>query len=114
MEQRQIIRKGNWVISPFQYRGFPSRPCWLRDDLKAKVYPGATSLCGMAGYPGGWFEKKRDRTPGAPGCACKELNRQSEYSSEQVLWYEDMEQVLRRAEHISFTDVRLGPLAAVR
>ena len=109
MEQRQIIRKGKLgYITPSSIVAFHHGSVgWLRDDLKAKVYP----LWGDFFYAE-WRDilvdefEKRKKT-GSPGAhrvvpAHKALIASPNIRPEQVLWYEDMEQVLRRAERISF------------
>jgi electron transport complex protein RnfB len=109
MDQRQIVRKGSkGYFAPTSIVAFHHGAIgWMREELKARVYP----LWGEFFYAE-WrdilvdeFERRRQN--GGPGAhrvvpAYRALKASPRVRPEQILWYEDMEQVLRRAERISF------------
>jgi len=108
MVKRQIIRKTpNGYVTPNSVVGFHHGAIgWMREELKSKVYP----LWGDFFYAE-WRDiivdgfEKRKKT-GAPGAhrivpAYKALIASPKVKPEQVLWYEDMRQILKRAYQIS-------------
>ena len=109
MERRQIIRKFNDAyIAPANIVAFHHGAIgWLREDLKAKVYP----LWGDFFFAewrdilvDGFIQRKKAGAPGAHRVvpAYRALRASPKIKPEQVLWYEDMEQILKRSERISF------------
>ncbi len=108
MENRQVIRRVNdRYITPANIVGFHHGAIgWIHEDLKAKVYPLWDDF---------FFAEWRDmlvdgfikrKEAGAPGAhrvvpAYRALRASPKVRPEQVLWYEDMEQVLKRSERIS-------------
>lgn len=109
MEQRQIIRKFNDAyVAPANIVAFHHGAIgWLREDLKAKVYP----LWGDFFFAewrdiivDGFIQRKKSGAPGAHRVvpAYRALRASPNIKPEQILWYEDMEQILRRAERICF------------
>jgi ferredoxin len=108
MELRQIIRKSDMgYIAPGNIVAFHHGAIgWMREDLKAKVYP----LWGDFFFAewrdilvDGFISRKEKGAPGAHRVvpAYKALRLSPKVKPEQILWYEDMEQVLRRSERIS-------------
>jgi ferredoxin len=109
MEQRQIIRKSPLgYITPANIVAFHHGAIgWLKEDLKAKVYP----LWGDFFYAewrdilvDGFIKRKESGAPGAHRVvpAHKALQASPDIKPEQILWYEDMEQILRRSERTIF------------
>ncbi len=105
---RQIIRKSPRVISrPANIVAFHHGAIgWLREDLKAKVYP----LWGDFFFAewrdilvDGFIQRKKSGAPGAHRVvpAYKALRASPNIKPEQILWYEDMEQIIRRSERRS-------------
>jgi hypothetical protein len=108
MEKRQVIRKSpQGYITPANIVAFHHGAIgWMREDLKAKVYPLWDDF---------FFAEWRDiivddfirrKKTGAPGAhrivpAHKAL-LSSLKSSRNRSWYEDMEQILQRSERLSF------------
>jgi ferredoxin len=108
MQKRQIIRKmKNGYVTPDSVVTFHHGAIgWMREDLKARVYPlwGDFFFAEWRDIIVDDFEK-RHKT-GAPGAhrvvpAYKALQASPDIRPEQILWYEDMRQVLKRAERIS-------------
>lgn len=108
MEYRQIIRKSplGYVTPPNIVAFHHGSIGWLREDLKSKVYPlwGEFFFAEWRDIIVDEFERRKKT--GAPGAhrvvpAHKALKASPRLKSEQILWYEDMEQVLRRSERIS-------------
>lgn len=109
MEQRQIIRKNkDLYLVPNNIVAFHHGAIgWMREDLKAKVYP----LWGDFFYAE-WRDMlvdgfiRRTESGALPGHrvvpAFKALRASPDIKPEQILWYEDIEQVLQRSERISF------------
>ncbi len=109
MMQRQIVRKGVMgYFTPNSVVAFHHGAVgWMPHELKAKAY----ALWGEFFYAE-WrdilvddFERRRAK--GVPGAhrvvpAYKALRASPNIRPDQILWYEDMEQVLRRSERISF------------
>jgi len=109
MEERQVIRKmGDRYHTPANIVMFHHGAIgWMREDLKKKVYP----LWGDF-----FFEEWRDilvdgfiqrKESGAPGAhrvipSHQALKASPKVKPEDILWYEDMEQILRRSERTSF------------
>jgi len=109
MEQRQIIRKiNNSYVTPANIVAFHHGAIgWMKEDLKAKVYP----LWGDFFYAewrdilvDGFIKRKESGAPGAHRVvpAHKALLASPDIKPEQILWYEDMEQILRRSERTVF------------
>jgi len=109
MEKRQIIRKiNNGYVAPANIVAFHHGAIgWLQEDLKAKVYP----LWGDFFYAewrdilvDGFIRRKESGAPGAHRVvpAHKALLASPNIQPEQILWYEDMEQILRRSERTVF------------
>ncbi len=109
MEHRQIIRKSPvGYATPQNIVAFHHGSVgWLHEDLKAKVYP----LWGEFFFAewrdilvDGFEQRKKAGGPGGHRVvpAHKALLASPSIRPEQILWYEDMEQVLRRSERISF------------
>lgn len=109
MEQRQIIRKSNQgYAAPFNIVAFHHGAIgWLPEELKAKVYP----LWGDFFYAewrdiilDGFIRRKESGAPGAHRIipAHKALLASPDIRPDQILWYEDMEQILRRSERTIF------------
>jgi len=109
MEQRQIIRKSpQGYITPANIVAFHHGAIgWLREDLKAKVYP----LWGDFFFAewrdilvDGFIKRKESGAPGAHRVvpAYKALRASPDIKPEQILWYEDMEQILRTSERTIF------------
>jgi electron transport complex protein RnfB len=109
MTQRQVIRKaGPGYVSPGNIVMFHHGAIgWIREDLKAKVYP----LWGDFFFEewrdilvDGFIERKKKGAPGAHRVvpAYKALRASPNIRPEQILWYEDMEQILRRSERSTF------------
>jgi Na+-translocating ferredoxin:NAD+ oxidoreductase RNF subunit RnfB len=105
MEQRQIIRKSNmgYATPPNIVAFHHGAIGWLREDLKARVYP----LWGDFFYHewrdilvDGFIERKKTGAPGAHRVvpARKALLASPNIKPEQILWYEDMEQIIRKSE----------------
>jgi Na+-translocating ferredoxin:NAD+ oxidoreductase subunit B len=108
MQRRQIIRKmKDAYITPNSVVGFHHGAIgWLDEELKTKVYP----LWGDF-----FFEEWRDiivddfekrHKTGAPGAhrvvpSYKSLVASPAIKPDQILWYEDMRQILKRATRIS-------------
>jgi ferredoxin len=108
MEKRQVIRKTpQGYVTPANIVAFHHGAIgWMREDLKAQVYPLWDDF---------FFAEWRDiivddfirrKTTGAPGAhrivpAHKALKASPKIRPEQVLWYEDMEQILQRSERLS-------------
>lgn len=108
MEERQIIRKvQDKYVSPNSIVAFHHGAIgWMREDLKAKVYP----LWGDFFFAewrdiivDGFIKRKNAGGPGAHRVvpAYKALRASPKIKPEQILWYEDMEQVIKRAERRS-------------
>ena len=109
MEQRQIIRRMNQgYVAPANIVAFHHGAIgWMREDLKAKVYP----LWGDFFYAewrdiilGEFMRRKESGRPGAHRIipAHRALKASPNIKPEQILWYEDMEQILKRSERTSF------------
>lgn len=109
METRQVIRRrGASYVAPGSIVEFHHGAIgWLQEDLKAKVYP----LWGDFFFAewrdiivDGFIRRKESGAPGAHRVvpAHKALQFSPKIKSEQVLWYEDMEQILGRAKRLSF------------
>jgi NAD-dependent dihydropyrimidine dehydrogenase PreA subunit len=104
MEKRQVIRKfKDDYVAPNNIVAFHHGAIgWIHEDLKAKVYPLWDDF---------FFAEWRDiicdefisrRKRGAPGAhrvvpAYKALRASPNIKPEQILWYEDMEQILKRS-----------------
>jgi ferredoxin len=108
MEYRQIIRKNplGYVTPPNIVAFHHGSIGWLREDLKSKVYPlwGDFFFAEWRDIIVDEFERRKKT--GAPGGhrvvpAHKALKASPNIKLEQILWYEDMEQVLRRSERNS-------------
>ena len=108
MEQRQIIRKiKDDYVAPANIVAFHHGAIgWMREDLKAKVYP----LWGDFFFAewrdilvDGFIERKKSGAPGAHRVvpAYKALRASPKIKPEQILWYEDMEQIIKRSERRS-------------
>ena len=109
MAQRQIIRKfGDAYVAPNNVLMFHHGAVgWIREDLKARAYP----LWGDFFYKewrdtlvDGFLKRKATGAPGTQRVvpAYRALRASPNIKPEQILWYEDMEQILRRSERISF------------
>ena len=109
MERRQIIRKSpQGYAAPFNIVAFHHGAIgWMDEDLKSKVYP----LWGDFFYAEWrdiiWNEFMRRKEKGLPGAhriipAHKALKASPDIPKDQILWYEDMEQILQRSERMSF------------
>jgi ferredoxin len=109
MLRRQVIRKaGPGYITPPNIVMFHHGAIgWIDKDLRDKVYP----LWGDFFFEewrdilvDGFIERKKSGAPGAHRVvpAYKALRLSPNIKPEQILWYEDMEQVLRRAVRITF------------
>jgi ferredoxin len=109
MEQRQVIRRaGPAYVSPGNIVAFHHGAIgWIRQDLIDKVYP----MWGDFFFEewrdilvDGFIERKKKGALGAHRVvpAYKALRASPNIKPEQILWYEDMEQVLRRSERITF------------
>jgi Pyruvate/2-oxoacid:ferredoxin oxidoreductase delta subunit len=80
---------------------------WMRDDLKAKVYPLWDDFFFEEWRDIIWSEFMRRKKIGAPGAhriipAHKALKASPGINPDDILWYEDMEQILRRSVRSSF------------
>ena len=109
MEERQVIRKmGDRYYSPNNIVMFHHGAIgWMREDLKKKVYP----LWGDFFFEewadiiwDGFMQRKASGAPGAHRIipSHKALKASPKVKPEDILWYEDMEQILRKSERISF------------
>jgi Pyruvate/2-oxoacid:ferredoxin oxidoreductase delta subunit/DNA-binding Lrp family transcriptional regulator len=105
MEQRQIIRKfQDKYITPANIVAFHHGAIgWMSEDLKARVYP----LWGDFFFAewrdilvDGFIQRKQSGAPGAHRVvpAYKALRASPNIKPEQILWYEDMEQIIKKAE----------------
>ena len=109
MEKRQLIRRmGDRYFTPANIVMFHHGAIgWIREDLKKKVYPLWDDF-----FFAEWREILVDgfikrKEAGAPGAhrvvpAYRALRASPKIRPEQILWYEDMEQVLKRSVRISF------------
>jgi NAD-dependent dihydropyrimidine dehydrogenase PreA subunit len=109
MEHRQIIRKNPMgYITPQNIVAFHHGSVgWLPEELHAKVYRlwGDFFFAEWRDILVDGFEKRK--ATGAPAGhrvipAHKALMMSPKILPEQLLWYEDMDQVLKRSERISF------------
>ena len=108
MEKRQVIRRANdRYMSPANIVMFHHGAIgWINKDLKAKVYPLWDDFF-FAEWRDiildGFIKRKETGAPGAHRVvpAYRALRASPKVRPEQILWYEDMEQVLKRSERIS-------------
>jgi Pyruvate/2-oxoacid:ferredoxin oxidoreductase delta subunit len=109
MKKRQIIRKLNDAyVAPNSIVTFHHGAVgWLDKNLQAKVYPlwGDFFFAEWRDIIVDGFIKRKNK--GAPCAhrvvpAYRALRASPKINPAQILWYEDMEQILRRSERISF------------
>lgn len=105
MDRRQIIRRmGEGYVIPANIVAFHHGAIgWMDEELKAKVYPmwGDFFYAEWADIIMDGFIKRKES--GAPGGhrvvpAYKALRASPNIKPEQILWYEDMEEIIRRSE----------------
>lgn len=108
MYERMIIRMSDrGYITPSNVVAFHHGSIgWMNEELKAKVYPlwGEFFFAEWGDIIVDDFEKRKKT--GAPGAhrivpAHKALKASPNIRPEQILWYEDMEQILRRSKRTS-------------
>lgn len=109
MEKRQIIRKmgDRWVVPNNIVMFHHGAIGWMDEDLKARVYPmwGDFFFAEWADIIWESFmERKKKGVPGAHRIipSHKALKASPKVKPEDILWYEDMEQILRRSERTHF------------
>lgn len=109
MEKRQVVRKMNnkYMVPPNIVMFHHGAIGWMEEDLKAKVYPlwGDFFFDEWADII--WESFMQRKAKGVPGAhriipSHKALKASPNVKPEDILWYEDMEQILRKSERISF------------
>jgi len=105
MDRRQVIRRqGEKYMAPANIVAFHHGAIgWMDENLKAKVYP----MWGDFFYAewrdiilDGFIRRKESGSPGGHRVvpAYKALRKSPKVRPDQILWYEDMEQIMKRSE----------------
>jgi len=109
MDERQVIRRtGDRYYAPANIVQFHHGAIgWMREDLKKKVYPLWDDFFFKEWRDiivDGFIKRKESGLPGAHRIIPSHLALKASpgIKPENILWYEDMEQILRRSERISF------------
>ena len=109
MEKRQVIRRmGEGYVAPGNIVAFHHGAIgWMQPELKAKVYP----LWGEFFFAewrdiifDGFMRRKESGAPGGHRIipAYKALRASPNIKPDEILWYEDMEEILKRSERTVF------------